>query len=150
MTRTVLGALALAAAVLAAGGCGGSKGLSRAELIAKADPICQRANHALDSSKISSKNLASVAPGLATVEQQVSAELAKLTPPSSMVADWHVIVDGFRRTAVGLNEVGRVAKAGLSAKPTTALLEGEKEVSKGQQARATTAGRDGFLECARF
>jgi hypothetical protein len=149
MTRRSLVMPALLAAVAVAG-CGGSKTLSRSELIAKADPICRKANHALDSSKISPKNLTTVAPTVATTEQQVSAELAKLSPPSSMASDWKVIVDGFHRAGVGLQEIGSAAKTSSPSKPSKAFVEAEKEMTGGQHDRAVTAARNGFNDCGKY
>jgi hypothetical protein len=152
-TCSGLTTLALATAVLAtASGCGGSKGLSRAELIAKADPICRRANDTLNGSKLNAHNVAQLAPMLAATEHQVSVELAKLTPPSSMAADWKVIIDGFRRAGVGLEKVGAAAKASPPrfGKASKALIEGENELSNGQNVRAVTAQRSGFNDCGKF
>lgn len=147
-TRSVL---ALAGTVVAlASGCGESKGLSRAELIAKADPICQRANAKLDSSNISPQNIAQVAPGIAAVDRQVSAELAKLTPPSSMAGDWTIIVDGFRKSGVGLERLGAVPRISSLKKPSKAVIEAETVFTGSQDARASAGARSGFKDCARF
>jgi len=149
MTRRSLVAPALLAAVAVAG-CGGSKELSRSELIAKADPICRKANNALDSSKITPKNLPSLAPGLATTYEQASSELAKLKPPLSMAADWKVIVSGYRRAGVGFQELGVASKTSSLAKPSKTLIAGEKEQFGGQHDRAVTASRNGFVDCSKY
>lgn len=151
-TRSSLAMLALAA-LATASGCGGSKGLSRSELIAKADPICQRINTTLTEAKLTPQNIAQVAPGIATAELQASAELTKLAPPSSMAADWKVIVDGFHETGVGMQKSAEAAKSATtthSPAQSKTLHEAELEVFKGQQARETAATRDGFIDCARF
>lgn len=146
-TLTRMGTLALASVLAAsASGCGSTKSLSHAELVAKAEPICSRANNALDSSKIDPGNLASVAPGVGVAFAQAADELGKLRPPSSMVADWKVIVDGFRRAGASLQKIGRAAKD----KQHGLLLEAEKEFGKGQNDRSTTATRNGFNDCAKF
>lgn len=151
MTRQGLAALALAAIVLTtAAGCGGSKGLSRSELIAKANPLCRRANEALDSSKLNPSNIAQVAPAVAVTVQQVSAELAKLTPPESMASDWKVMVDSVRRAGVGLGKLAQAAKTSSLAKPSQAYIEGEKEFSSGQSDRSQIAQHNGVSECATF
>lgn len=139
----------VALALFAAAGCGGSKSLSRQELIAKAEPLCRRANHTLDSSKMTLHNYASVALAVAGVEHQVSDELAKLSPPESMSADWRVIVDGFRRAGVGLEEVAKAAPP-HGNKLTPELRKGVNELSNGQHVRAVTALRNGFKECATY
>lgn len=148
--------LALAAvALIAASGCGGSKGgVSRAELIAKADPICRRANTVVDSAKFNLHNVGQAAPGIIAAERQASAELAKLTPPSSMAADWKVIVDGFRKTSAGMQKVSEAARsAGSNEKALTqskVFSEGASEFARGQHIRELTAARNGFADCAKF
>ncbi|MGN6371440.1 MAG: hypothetical protein ACTHM1_00370 [Solirubrobacteraceae bacterium] len=137
-------------AAVAVAGCGGSKELSRSELIAKADPICRHANEALKSSKITPRNLTSVAPPLSVAYEKASSELAKLSPPPSMAADWKVIVDGYRRASVGFQEIGVAAKTSSIAKPSKALIAGEKEQYGGQHVRSITALRDGFADCGKY
>jgi hypothetical protein len=149
MIRRSLVAIMLLAIVPVAG-CGGSKGLSRQELIAKADPICRRANNALDSSKISQQNVAKIGPSVAAVEHQVAVELGKLTPASSMAHDWKVIVDGFRRAGSGIEEIGKALKSSNLSKPSPAFVQGEKELASGQNDRAEAAGRNGFSDCSKY
>lgn len=153
-TRSGLTTLALTTVALAAvSGCGGSKELSRSELIAKADPICRRANAAIDHSKFNVSNVAQLAPGMAAAQNQASAELAKLTPPSSMAADWKVIVDGYRRTGTGIQRAGEAARSAGSANPLThskAFAEAATEFANGREVRQTTAARNGFIDCAKF
>jgi hypothetical protein len=145
-TRTGLTALALTASILAADGCGGgSKGPSRAEFILQADPICARANEALRASNVSPQNLPRTGPHVATFYQQAANELAKLTPPPSMAADWKVIVDSTRRTAAGFIKWGEAATA--SKKFNRAWLEAEGEITKGQHDRTVIALHDGFQAC---
>jgi hypothetical protein len=147
MTRKGLTTLALtAAAVLTTSGCGGTKGLSRAELIAKADPLCRRANTTIDSSKLTPKTVSRLAPGIAAVEQEVSSQLAKLTPPSSMASDWKTIVNGFRSAGTGLLHMGEARKTN----DTHALVKAEAELSNGQIARTEAAQRNGFKDCSHY
>jgi hypothetical protein len=149
MKRASLTSIALLSVVTIVG-CGGSKGLSRKELIAKADPICRRSNHALKSSKISLQNLKTVAPAVAVTENEVSSELSKLTPPSSMAADWKVIVHGFHRAGVGLEELAKAAQTSPLSKLSQAVLQDMKEITEGQRDRAVTAGRNGFSDCSEY
>lgn len=150
MTRVGLTGTGLLVAALAVAGCGGSKELSRKDLIAKADPICRRAHEALTSSKLTPRDLTSVGPGIAAIDRQVSSELSKLTPPASMAADWKVIVDGFRRAGEGLDQVVSVARTSGLSKLSQALIQGEKEFTKGQSVRSITASRNGFVECSKY
>lgn len=140
--RTGLTVLALAAVSLASG-CGGSKGLSRTELVARADPICRRINEKIDSSKLTRDNFARVARSLAAYEQQSTAELAKLAPPASMAGDWKTIVDDFQTIGEQLAAIGR-AKGPKEAVPSGSTI------SRAQTERTEVAHRDGFNYCARF
>lgn len=152
-THLRLAAAVLAAIVLAAtSGCGGSKGLSQSELIAKADPICQRALSALEGAKLSRENLAQVGGAIATASRQAHGELAKLTPPSSMAADWREIVNSFSMISTGMQKAAEAAK-GTDAKAlaqSKAFREGETEFLKGQQTRQTLASRNGFQACGKI
>jgi ABC-type phosphate/phosphonate transport system substrate-binding protein len=145
MTRRSLVTPALLAAVAVAG-CGGSKELSRSELVAKANTICKHGNDALKTSKISPANLATVAPQVAAVDRQVSSELAKLKPPSAMSADWAAIVDGWQKAGEGLTKIGQAAQA----KQKTQEMIGEGIFTKAQDDRAVTARRNGLESCGEF
>jgi hypothetical protein len=145
-TRTVLTTLALATVLAAASGCGESKGLSRAELIAKADPICRRTNDKLDSNPLTLQNVARIAPEAAAYEKQSAAELAKLAPPASMARDWKAIVDGFQITGEDLAKVGEYAKV----KNLKAAVLSAAKLSNAQHDRAVTASRNGFKDCSRY
>ena len=143
ITRRSLLAPALLAAVAVAG-CGGSKELSRTELIAKSNVICKHGNAALKTSKISPANLATVAPQVAAVDQKVSSELAELKPPPAMTADWGAIVDSWKRAGEGLTKIGQAARA----KQKTQEMIGEGIFTKAQTERATTARRNGLTACS--
>lgn len=145
MTRRSLVTPALLAAVAVAG-CGGSNGLSRSELTAKANTICKHGNDALRTSKISPTNLATAAPQVAAVDRQVSSELAKLKPPSAMSADWEAIVISWQRAGEGLTKIGEAAKA----KQKTQEMIAEGIFTKAQNARAITARRNGLESCGEF
>jgi hypothetical protein len=145
--RTRITMLALSAAVLAAtSGCGGSKGISRSELVAKADPICRRANSALISSKISQQNVVQVAPAVAAAQRQAYTELAKLAPPSAMAGDWQTIVNSWRTAGESLLKFSEATKT----KDTQAELTAESGFTRAQQVRASAATRHGFHDCAQY
>lgn len=146
MTHTRVMALLAATTLGTVSGCGGSSGLSRSQLIAKADPICRQANQALRTSKISFQNVAQVGPSVAAAQRQASIELSKLTPPSAMADDWKTIVTSWRTAAESLLRFGEAAKA----KDTQGELSAEKGFTEAQHARTTPAIRDGFHDCASF
>lgn len=140
--RTSLAALALAATALATG-CGGSQGLSRSQLIAKADLICKRTNEKIHASNLGPRNIIRLAPGLAVYEEQSAAELAKLQPPSSMADDWKTIVDDFQVVGRSLAEIGH-------AKSLKEAIPSGNTISRAQGERARAAQRNGFRDCAQY
>lgn len=165
MSYTRLVTLALATMALAAVGCGGSathtsrsaspatsvahtapgEALTQAELIAKADPICARAIAVI--SAATSVNKRSAIPATATKAAayafRVSTELAVLTPPSSMVRDWRVIVMSYQKLARSIARLGESVKRG--GKPSADIVA---EFTGSQQERSVAAKRHGFKACA--
>lgn len=147
IARMRLATLSLTTAAIAAiCGCGGSKGLGRSELIAKADPICRRANQTLVSSKLSIQNVAQVSPAIAAAQHQASIELAKLTPPSAMAGDWKTIVDNWRIAGESILKFGEATKA----KSLQAQLAAERRFTFAQVIRSKTAGQHGFHDCSSY
>jgi hypothetical protein len=146
--KTSLGSSVVAAivALMIVCGCGGSSSLNRAQLIAKADPICRHGNEKLKESKVTPNNISSVAPGIAATYERVSAELAKLTPPSGMAADYKVIVDAWRKAGEAMSRAGR----GWEANGSVALRHDVSSFLTAQQVRSTIATRDGFVDCGRY
>jgi hypothetical protein len=142
--------VAVALAAPAVVGCGGAKQVKVSELIARADPICRRANEALVSSKLNRQNLRTAALQAAATQEQVSIELAKLDVPPSMVSDWRAVVDGYRRASAGLKKLAQIGPLAKDAHVPKSALSAEIEVSKAQEDRALVARRDGFDDCGRF
>lgn len=154
-SRTNLAALALAATMIAtASGCGGSgsSGLSSSQLIAKADPICHRVNTTVESAKLAPENIVQVGPRIVAAERQAQSELAKLTPASSMTADWKAILGAYEKAGNGMQKAVEAAKSSGSNKAlqSKAYAEGATEFSTAQRSRQIVAGRDGFVECSKF
>jgi ABC-type enterochelin transport system substrate-binding protein len=147
---------ALAAILLAACGSSSHSTLTRAELVAQADPICKQvavsrkaANDAL--SKVGSSTskelrlLARVAPGVATLELQAVERLRSLKPQSSLSHEWQQLLDGMHQLASDAVTIGADAKANK-------LKSIESITSAGKKLRerlTTIASRNGFTYCGR-
>jgi hypothetical protein len=148
MTRAHRGALVLALLCgLAVIGCGESnrplKPLGRAQLIAKAEPICRTVVDTIDYSALTQAKIVSLASRLAAVEEHAAQELAKLIPPPSMFAEWQVIVDGFRQSAEQFRLLGRTATANSQG----GMFETLYGVSR---QRAVSARAAGFKVCGTY
>jgi outer membrane PBP1 activator LpoA protein len=145
----------LAAVVLTA--CGGSSATSsRAELVAKADPICKQvaakrsaANAELSKAGATStkglKVLARVAPGVADDEHQAVAQLRSLKAPTDLTSDWQQLLNGMQKLADDATEIGTEAKAGQLKKVEAITASGRTL----RQELTAIASRDGFTYCGR-
>jgi hypothetical protein len=138
MSRARLTVLAFAATTLVAAGCGNSTStttstttastsseqpsslasnttqtspLTRTELIAKADAICQRISTRRNLLKFGrSASLAVILPQLAAYQQALATELSKLTPPTSMTGTWTQILADARTLASSTAELNQYAQ----------------------------------------
>jgi len=163
----VYGSLALVAAALAAGGCGGGSsdaksagslasgnptpsGSSRvpSQLVARADAICRRLNTeivATNPSKLQIRKIVSLTPQRVALERTALKELSKLAPPASIARDWRQMM-AYRKTLIEeLIRLGRYAKAN-DTQSIKSLAVSKKRV---HQRLFATATRDGFKDCAR-
>jgi hypothetical protein len=140
-----LAAVVLAATTLAASGCGSSpKPLTRAELTAKANAICKTVTVRLAKSSIKTqRDIARVAPELASFEQTALAELSKLVPPAELANDWKQFVAGAQTLAENTLKLGEYAKAN-NLKGAKGLITSSQAV---QQQMTATAKRDGLKDC---
>jgi hypothetical protein len=145
-------------AALAVAGCGGagSKTLTRAELVAHADPVCKQvstrrtaANEELSKAGATSAKglrlLARVAPGIATYEHQAVDQLRALKAPATLTSDWQQLLAGMQTLADDAAQIGVEAKADK-------LKKVESITSSGRSVReklTTIASRDGFAYCGR-
>ena len=78
--------------------------LSANGLIAQADAICSRADREIavvTPAGLDAREVASVAPADAVIEQTAVSELDRLNPPAQMAGDWRRIV-AYRRTLLSL------------------------------------------------
>jgi hypothetical protein len=139
-TTTVLAVIALAAS-----GCGSSpKPLTRAELTAKADTICEGVTTKLKSKTIKSqRDIARVAPELASFEQAALDDLSKLVPPAALADDWKQFVAGAQTLAENTAKLGEYAKAN-NLKAAGHLITASEAV---QQRMVVIAKRDGLKAC---
>lgn len=145
MGCTRIAAVALAAATLAASGCGSSsKPLTRAELTAKADTICKTVTAKLASKTIKSQqDIARIAPELAGFEQAALADLGKLVPPAELEGDWKRFVAGAQTLAENTAKLGEYARSN-NLKAAKGLILSSVAVQKQMVA---TAKRDGLKDC---
>jgi len=157
--RLTLAFVAVAAVILS--GCGSSGGsssssssatvsLSKAGLIAQADPICKEvtikrevANKALAAAKDSLSAVAKAAPEIAADEQQAIVRLRALQAPTALAGDWRTMLAGMQRLATETRELGTLAKSGNTAEAKK-VTEGGRQIRK---SLATIAARDGFQYC---
>jgi hypothetical protein len=154
--RSLLPVAAVAAALLA--GCGGAAqgGTGqRAELIAKADPICRQSiKRLLAVEKTLAKAatagpplqaLAASAPALSTFQSQAVSQLRRLTPPASLAGDWRSMLAGLQELA------DDTARIGVDAQHKNVKAM-EKVVSTGNGTRKrllAIGARDGLGPCGR-
>lgn len=144
--RQPLGVTLLAAAAVAASGCGGSASsstpLTRAQLNAKASAICRRVISAVDWSKVNPAELPRTVNRLATFEERAASELEKLTPPPSIADEWRLFVDDFRATG---SEFKQIAQIAAKVSHGYAL-----PLSNAQRERSHAATELGISECAKY
>jgi hypothetical protein len=145
MGRSYLVAAALAAATLIVSGCGSSsKPLTRAELTAKANAICQTVTAKLASKPVKSQqDIARIAPELASFEQSALADLTKLVPPVELENDWKQFITGAQTLADNTAKLGEYARTN-KLKSVRNLITSSEAVQKQMVA---VAKRDGLTAC---
>jgi hypothetical protein len=145
-THTLVAALALAVMSLALVACSSSSSdmpLTRAQLIAKADPICRTVVRTVRYYQLTPKKIVSSAPRLADVEEHAYAELSKLTPPVSFVDDWRFIVDGFRESARDFRRLAHLAEPNNENGQFETLYADVRQ-------KAWKARENGFKDCGKY
>lgn len=146
MGRAHLAAAALVTLAVAVAGCGGSsaKPLTRAELTAQANAICKTVTIRLASKTINNeKDVARVAPELASFEQSALTKLSKLIPPAELANDWKRFVVDAETLAENTAKLGEYAKAN-NLKAAGPLITSSEGIQRQMQA---TAKRDGLNYC---
>jgi hypothetical protein len=149
--------LALAATAVIAAGCGSSHPSARAQLVAKADPICRliaekraATNKEINSARTLTgpntlKIIARTAPGVAAYETQAVAQLRTIPAPASLAGDWNEMLAGLQQLANDTALLGKAAK-------TNNVKQGEAVVASSRKTRqrlTQIATRDGFTYCGR-
>jgi hypothetical protein len=157
MPRKLRPALIAAVVAIAAAGCGSSSGpLVKAQLVAKADPICEQvaakrstANAAANKAGFSSAKtlqvLARLAPPVAKLEHEAIVRLRTLKPPASMTSDWQKLLAGMEQLADDATQIGVRAKANDYQGVVSLNTSGRKVREK----ITKIATRDGFTYCGR-
>ena len=144
-----LGGLALAATMLGIVGCGGGSPatLTSSQLIAKADPICEKSNAELHKALLVPKwkSLPGPAAYFATYERRASAEMAGLRAPMALASDWRAIVLSYRQLGEDMAKLGAEAK--VRPKPDIRFAA---QMIKMQHERAVIARRNGFTSCSQY
>ncbi len=140
-----LAAVALAATTVAIAGCGGSeKPLTHAELVSKANAICKTVTAKLATKTTNSvKDIARVAPELASFEQKALSELSKLVPPAYLESDWKQFIAGAETLAENTSKLGEYAKAN-ELKAAGKLITSSETTQHQMEA---IAKRNGLTEC---
>jgi hypothetical protein len=138
-------AATLAAITVAMVGCGGSeKPLTHAELVSKANAICETVTAKFATKSASSeRDVARIAPELAASEQKALSELSKLVPPTDLESDWKQFISGAEMLAENTSKLGEYAKAN-NLKAARQLI-GSSETTQHQM--QAIAKRDGLIEC---
>ncbi len=149
--------LVLAAAGASVAGCGGSGGQSAAQLVARADPICEGTNAKREAANATLGHatslkspsvlagLAKTAPGLAAYDSAAVAQLRKLQAPSSLASDWRSMLADLQQLAEDTARLGRYAGE-KNVKGAESLL-GSSRATRTQLVAIAT--RDRLTPCAR-
>lgn len=130
--------------------CGSSAGgLSRSQLIAKADPICKRVNTKLHQfyAVQTLAELPGAAAEFSRSAMRLSSELASLQAPSSMTGDWKAITGSYRLLGHDIAEAGARIKTERLPKPDAALAN---TLFRVEHDRVEIASRNGFHDCAQY
>jgi hypothetical protein len=118
-------------------------------MITAAEAICKRLNVEVASVKPNGsgiKEIARIVPRNAALEQEALAELAKLTPPASLVHAWRQILELRRRLVAELVKLAQAA----SRNDTRRVLEITGSKRQTHQKLRAAATREGFTECAQI
>jgi ABC-type enterochelin transport system substrate-binding protein len=145
----------VALAAIAIAGCGSSgSALSKAGLVAKADPICKQVSVARDAanaalSKTSSSKqlqvLARIAPAVAAAEHQAVDQLRALKAPAALAANWQQMLNGMQQLADDTARLVHDAKAN-DIKAVEAITSSGRVM---RQHLTVIANHIGFTYCGR-
>lgn len=117
--------------------------LSRTQFVSDIEAICRAANAKRDLTE--KDELPGFIAGRLAAQRSETAELEKLTPPSSMVNDWNKIVAGSREFISDLVKIERYATSKNAKLPASLLKAG----GAAQGRMMTIAKRDGLSQCSK-
>jgi ABC-type transport system substrate-binding protein len=121
--------------------------LTVAELIAKADPICERANAKRTSITLTTRSSYSrLLPPLVAYERGELAELAKLTPPASLASEWRQILADTKTIIEATAKLGETPPNGRDSSLKAVFVK----AGRAERQMLAIAKRIGFKECARL
>lgn len=117
--------------------------LAGAQLIARADPICQAFNAKRAPVSLGSARSAAVLSALASYEWSAIAALTNLTPPASMASDWRQTLNDLRTIAETTAAVTQYVRSGQPGGiPSLVPVIGEAD-----RKLHALAASDGVTEC---
>jgi hypothetical protein len=140
-------AAATSAATPAGGSTANGAQLSKAQLIAQADAICQRLNTELVATKAKgtgTQDIVRDVPHHVALERSSLAELVKLDPPGSLAKDWQQVLEQRGKLAAELAQLVKAAKNNDQSSVTSLVLEKEQA----HLALSKSAKRLGFKDCS--
>jgi hypothetical protein len=152
--------LVLAVAGTSVAGCGGSGGSgaqSTAQLVARADPICEGTNakrtaaeaslgHATSlANPTALTGVAKTAPGLAAYDTTAVEQLRRLQAPASLARYWQAMLSDLQQLAEDTARLGEYAKE-KNVKAAEGLLSGSRTT---RRQLVALAARTGLTPCAR-
>lgn len=145
--KSKLGLLLATGALM--GGCGGSSGLSRAQLVAKANSICAK-TQAAASAVPSPSNLGDVSAAaayfdkIAPITDKETHDLSALKPDGAAATDWNAFIDA----QIKANTLLQTLKAKADAKDASGLQDLGNVTAVGNRVVAT-ATKLGAATCAK-
>jgi hypothetical protein len=141
--RTHAAAALLLSVLLLVAGCGG--GLSKKELVAKADAICTRVNKqvAKEPDPKTTKDLERLAKRTVEISDPALDDMDALKPPSDLESDFKKFVAILRKQRDLTKEIGAAAGKG----DTAAIQKVGAKAQKAQDEYRRLTGKIGFKEC---
>jgi hypothetical protein len=135
----------LVATAVAIAGCGESaKPLTHAELVSKANTICKNVTAKFATKSANSvRDIARIAPELASFEQKALTELSKLIPPVALESDWKQFIAGAETLAENTAKLGEYAKAN-NLKAARGVITSSETA---QHEMRAIAKRNGLTKC---
>jgi hypothetical protein len=126
-------------------GCGGDGGLSKDELVAEADKICQRVNKqiAKEPDPKSAADLQRLAERTVEIEAPAIEDMEALEPPDELKKDFDAFVKSLKDQRDLTKEIGEAAGAGDNEK----IQKIGTEAQKAQAGYQKLAAKIGFKEC---